>query len=113
MRTAILGGSLTVVVTGLLTLLWGRHAMVPGLVFGSYATIAQVAAVAAVRRGWGESFGKLLSQWAVGMALRFAGIVFVAVAVILDRETFAPLPTAFGYLGVVVPLLFMELKLIK
>jgi hypothetical protein len=37
----------------------------------------------------------------------------VALAVTLDRALFPPLPTAFAFLGVLVPLLFMEVRLVR
>jgi hypothetical protein len=39
--------------------------------------------------------------------------VLVLVAVLAERERFPPLPTAFGYLGVVVPLLFLEVRFVR
>jgi hypothetical protein len=37
----------------------------------------------------------------------------VLLAVLADRESFPPLATAFGYLGVVVPLLFLEVRFVR
>lgn len=53
----------------------------------------------------------LMKRWAVGMGLRLAGVVLIPVAVLLNGELFPPLPVALGYLGVVIPLLFLETKL--
>jgi hypothetical protein len=43
------------------------------------------------------------------MALRLGGVVLFAAAVFGWRAVFLPLPTAVGFLGVIVPLLFLEL----
>ena len=51
MKLAAVGLGLTVVVTAILWLGWGRAAVVPGLTFGGLATGIQVAAVAAEAAG--------------------------------------------------------------
>jgi hypothetical protein len=40
-------------------------------------------------------------------------VVLVVVAILVDRARFDPLSTAFGYLGVVVPLLFLEVRFVR
>ena len=73
----------------------------------------QYRAVAAVRPVRDAPFSEFVSRWGWGMALRFGGVVVFLVAVLIDRELFPPLPTAFAYLGVLIPLLFMELRFLK
>jgi hypothetical protein len=92
---------------------WGREAVVPIVAFGLLATAIQLAAVAALRRGMDAPFRVLVTRWSLGVGLRLTGIVIFAVAVVMDREMFPPLPSALGYLGVVVPLLFMETRFLK
>jgi hypothetical protein len=108
-----LGLALTALVTGLLYLGWGREAVLPGLVFGLIATGIQVASVALVRPVFAGETVPLLKRWGLGMLLRVLGVALVAVAVTVDRIHFPPLPTALGFLGVLVPLLFLELRLIR
>jgi hypothetical protein len=48
-----------------------------------------------------------------GMALRLAGVAAMAVATVVDPVQFPPVPTALGFLGVLVPLLFLEVYLIR
>lgn len=108
-----LGLALTGAVTVALWLGFGRAAIIPGLVFGGVATGIQVIAVAVVRPVMGAEFAKFVKRWAVGMALRVGGVVLFAVAVVLDRTLFPPIPTAIGYLGVLVPLLFTETKFLR
>jgi hypothetical protein len=49
----------------------------------------------------------------MGMGLRFGGLVAFAVLVATDRERFPPLPSALGLVGVLIPLLFMEIRLLR
>ncbi|MCH7490636.1 MAG: hypothetical protein IID05_08070 [Gemmatimonadetes bacterium] len=104
---------LTAAVTTILWAFWGRPAIVPGVVFGALAAIIQFAAVVIVRPVWSAPFDRFLGRWGVGMALRVAGIGVFLAAVLLDRELFPPVPSAFAYLGVLIPLLFMELRFLK
>ena len=105
-----LGLVLTAVVTGVLWATWGRTAILPGVCLGLVATAIQLAARAVVMPARSASLDKFVGRWALGMGLRFAGVVLVAIAVVADRALFPPGPTAFGFLGVLVPLLFLELR---
>lgn len=114
MTGALAGGLvLTALVTGLLTLWWGRAALVPGVGFGLLATVIQVISAGLVAPAAQDEFGVLIRRWAVGLGLRVGGVVIFGVAVLLNRELFPPLPSAFGYLGVVVPLLFWEIRFLR
>ena len=110
MKLAAVGLGLTVVVTAILWLGWGRAAVVPGLTFGGLATGIQVAAVAAVKPVWNEAYERFAWRWAMGMGLRLVGVAAIVLAVVLDPNLYPPLPTAFAYLGVLVPLLFAETR---
>jgi hypothetical protein len=113
MKELGLGIALTLLVSGLLVLGWGQDALLPGLVFGLIATAIQATAVALVRPAFAGETVRLLKRWGLGMLLRIVGVALVAVAVTLDRTLFPPLPTAFAFLGVLVPLLFMEARLVR
>jgi hypothetical protein len=108
-----LGLALTTAVTSLLVLGWGSEALLPGVVFGLVATAIQVLSVALVRPVFAGETVRLLKRWGLGMLLRVAGVALVAVAVSLDGALFPPLPTAFAFLGVLVPLLFLEVQLVR
>jgi hypothetical protein len=107
------GTVLTAVVTGTLAAFWGQAALVPGVAFGLLATAIQVGAVVAVKPVWDAPFDKFLGRWGLGMGLRVGGVVVFLVAVLVDRELFPPVPTALGFLGVLIPLLFAELRFVK
>jgi hypothetical protein len=108
-----LGIALTLLVSGLLVVGWGRDALVPGLVFGLIATAIQLISVALVRPVYSGETARLLKRWGYGMLLRGLGVVLVVIAVTIDRGLFPPLPTALAFLGVLVPLLFMEVRLVR
>jgi len=58
-------------------------------------------------------FPVLMKRRFVGMGLRALGIGVFVVAVVTDRLIFAPLPTAFGYIGVLIPLLLLEPRFLR
>ncbi|NIN10296.1 MAG: hypothetical protein GTN62_03120 [Gemmatimonadales bacterium] len=107
------GVLLTVVVTAILWAVWGRGAILGGVSFGLLATVIQIVAVAIVRPVLSAPFAKFLARWGMGMGLRLLGVVAFVVAVVVNRELFPPLPVACGYLGVLVPLLFMEIRFLR
>jgi hypothetical protein len=108
-----LGLVLTVVVTGLMVLAWGDEALIPGIAFGLLATAIQMAALGALVPLKDSSSNKFASRYLLGVMLRLIGVVAVFVAIGVKRDLFPPLPTAFGYLGVLVPLLFTEVRLFR
>jgi len=112
-RLAGIGVALTLLVTVVLRLAAGPAAMLPAVLFGLLATGVQMVAVAVMRPVMGAPFSKMLQRWSIGMALRLGGVVLFAVAVAVNRTVFPPIPTAFGYLGVLLPLLFMEMRFLR
>jgi hypothetical protein len=83
------------------------------MAFGFLATTIQTAATWKLKPVLGRPFVELIRGWALGMGLRLAGVVLIAVAVTLDRHMFPPLAAAIAYLGVLIPLLFGEIYLIR
>jgi hypothetical protein len=104
---------LTAVVSGVLGLAFGPRAVPPAIGFGLLATLIQVGAVAVLRQAAGEQYATFLKRYAIGMGLRLLGVTVMAVAIVARRDLFLPLPTAFGFLGVLVPLLFLEARLTR
>ena len=49
--------------------------------------------------------------YGIGVVLRMLGVLIIAVLVMRDPERFPVLPTALGYLGVILPLLYLETRL--
>jgi hypothetical protein len=107
------GVALTVLVTVVLVLSWGRAALLPGLAFGALSTAIEGVALTRLRRTWHEPGTGPLKGFAEGMGLRLAGIAVLAAAIVIDRTVFPPLPSALGFLGVLVPLLFLEVRWVR
>jgi hypothetical protein len=112
-RVLWLGVPLTIAVTAILVLAYGNAAIIPGLAFGGLATAIQVAAVMAVQPVMKAPLREMMVRWGWGMGLRLLGVVLFAVAVLIRPDIFPPLPTAFGYVGVLIPLLFLETRLLR
>lgn len=113
-KTAGLGVVLAALLALLFGRLWGSQAAVAGLVFGLLATVLQTGAVGLMRPAIGSrEAGRLFKRYGAGLALRWLGVFLVPLAVMVARDWFAPLPTAFGYIGVIIPLLFFEARLFR
>lgn len=113
MRIAVGGAALTVGMTGLAASLWGRDAILATVTFGALATGIQVAATRLVAPKRAAPFEQFVRGWAAGMVLRLAGVAMIPFAVVTAREIFPPLPSAAGYLGVLLPLLVWETRLVR
>ena len=113
MKAVPAGLALTAVVTGILYLFFGTRALVPALVFGGIATAIQAAATLFRGRAESGSFEVFVRGWAAGFGLRLLGVALMTAAIVARRDLFPPLPTAFGFLGVTIPLLFMEIRLAR
>ncbi|HXG45269.1 MAG TPA: hypothetical protein VNJ71_10985 [Gemmatimonadales bacterium] len=92
---------------------WGREAVAGSLVFGLVATSIQLVATRMLRRAWGGGTAGFFRAVGRGMMLRLGGVVLMGAAVVWDRTLFPPLPTAIGFLGVLIPLLFLEVRFVR
>ena len=109
MRPLLAGAGLTVLVAGVAAALWGPAGAVAASAFGALATGIQVAAHRLSTASTNPR-SPFPTGWLWGTALRLGGVVAIAVAVVANRQLFPPLPTALGYLGVLIPLLVLELR---
>ena len=100
-------------VSGIVWAVWGRSAAFAGMLFGLLAVLLQTVAIWLLRPVIEAPLRRLAVRWLMGTALRLAGAGLWALAAVLDRATFPPLPAAVGYLGVLVPLLFLETRFLK
>lgn len=112
-RTVRWGLVLTVVVGGVIGLVFGPGAILAAAAMGLLAVMIQVAATVALQRAAGQPYAVFLKQYAIGMGLRMLGVTVMAVVIVVRPDLFDPLPTAFGFLGVLVPLLFLEARLTR
>ncbi len=92
---------------------WDRRAAFAGLLFGLLAVALQTIAIVLLRPAMEAPLKRLAVRWLMGTALRLGGAGLWATAAVVDGTTFPPLPTAVGYLGVLVPLLFLETRFLK
>ena len=113
MRDLGVGILLTAGVTAALFLVWGQEALLPGAVFGLLAAGISAAAVALLKPALRSEFGAALARWGMGMALRLVGVGLFVLAVVWEPERFPALPTAIAYIGVLIPLLFYEMRLLR
>ncbi len=101
----------TAAIAGLAWLLWGQAAVTAAVVFGGLATVIQLFAARLVRRLGVRATPDRLRVYAIGMVLRIGGVAVMGVAMTIDRVTFPPGPAALGYLGTLLPLLWLETRL--
>jgi hypothetical protein len=104
---------LAAIVSGIAYRLWGEQAAIAAASFGGLAIVIQLGALALMGPVRGASFQRFLTRWGAGMGLRMLGVVAIALAAGLDPKHFPPLAVAAGFLGVLVPLLFLEVRLLR
>ncbi|MEK7380120.1 MAG: hypothetical protein AAB075_03820 [Gemmatimonadota bacterium] len=103
-----------VVLTGLAALvgLWltERSGAVGAAAGGALAVLVQLGALALMRDKGDAPPGQFMGHWALGTLLRLLGIVMIVGLVVLGG--LPALPTALGFVGVILPLLGLELRLV-
>jgi hypothetical protein len=104
---ALLGVGLGLVVT--VGVLGGRGAVVGGAV----AVAAQVWAVALLQPVMGAPNPAFMARWLGGMVIRVVALGLVITIAATNRATLPLLPAALGFLGVLLPLLFLETRFLK
>jgi len=77
------------------------------------ALLAQVAAVALLRPAMGARTPEFMRRWAAGMAARGTSLLMLVGLMVLLRAAFPVIWMAFGYLGVLLPLLFLETRFLR
>lgn len=112
-QTVPVGAVLIGMVAGISGAIWGAQAAFAAGIFGTLAVAIQLVALALVEPVKKGPIKPLIKRWGLGMGLRALGVVAIAVAVGLDRTYFPPLATAMGFLGVLLPLLFFEVRLLR
>ena len=83
------------------------------LVGGGVAIIAQVWAVLLLRPKMRAPNPEFMARWLGGMAIRFLALLALVVWILTHRVTFAPVPALLGFLGVLLPLLFLETRFLR
>ncbi len=101
----VLGGMLVVVVTWL----GGR----PAGIGGAVALGAQLGAVALLRPAMGAAQPVFMARWLGGMGVRALALGVVLAIAATHRAALGPLPASLGFLGVLLPLLFLETRFLR
>jgi hypothetical protein len=102
-------GALGAVLTGVAWWVGGR----PGALAGAVALGAQAAAVALLRPAMRAPTPRFMTRWLAGMAVRALALAGLMGASIAWREALPPLPASLGFLGVLLPLLFLETRFLR
>ena len=91
---------------------WGRGAILPGLVFGALATAIEgwrwPGSGAPGTNGVRGPSRVLPREWVCGSRGSLC-----SAAIVMNRSVFPPLPSALGFVGVLIPLLFLEVRLVR
>ncbi len=107
----LVGLGSTGLVMGIAAMIWGRPALTGAATFGLVATGIQILAARVMARTGVTPSLDNLRVYGMGVLFRLTGVIILGVTVALDRTTFAPLASATGYLGTVLPLLYLETRL--
>lgn len=93
--------------------MWGAQAAVAAGLFAALAVAIQLAAIALVHPVRNAPIKLFIKRWGMGMGLRLLGVVSIVLAAGFNRAHFPPVPSAIGFLGVLMPLLFFEVRLLR
>ena len=85
----------------------------PAGIGGGVGLVAQVWAVALLRPKMGAPTPEFMGRWLGGMAIRFLSLAALIVWSVTHRAELPLLHAAGGFLGVLLPLLFLETRFLK
>ncbi len=80
---------------------------------GAVAFAAQIVAVALLRPAMRDPTPRFMARWLGGMAVRAAALAALLAVSVARRDALPPLPASLGFLGVLLPLLFVETRFLK
>ena len=109
MKTWALLVALGAALVAIVAALCGRAAAIGGTV----GLVAQLWAVALLRPGMKAPTTAFMGRWLGGMAIRLLALGALLVWSATHRATLPPLAAAGGFLGVLLPLLFLETRFLK
>jgi hypothetical protein len=101
------------VLSGVSYRIWGGQAALATGIFAALALLIQLAAIGLVEPVKQAAPKLFIKRWGMGMGLRLLGVVAIALAAGLDRNHFPPVATAIGFLGVLLPLFFFEVRQVR
>jgi hypothetical protein len=85
----------------------------PAAIGGAAAIVAQLGAVALLRPAMGAPQPAFMARWLGGMGVRALVLGAVMAVAATHRAALPPLPASLGFLGVLLPLLFMETRFLR
>ena len=85
----------------------------PAAIGGGVAVIAQLWAVALLRPKMRAPNPQFMARWLGGIGIRFLAAGALLAWAATHRASLPPLPAVLGYLGVLLPLLFMETRFLR
>ena len=109
MRPYLLLTGLGVVLVVVAAVIAGRAAGIGG----AAALGAQLGAVALLRPAMRAPQPVFMARWLGGMGVRALAVGLVLAIAATHRAELAPLPTSLGFLGVLLPLLFLETRFLR
>ena len=109
MRPYVVLVGLGAVLDGVVTLFGGR----PAAVGGAAAIVVQLGAVALLRPAMRAPQPVFMARWLGGMGVRALGLGAVLAVAATHRTTLPPLAASLGFLGVLLPLLFLETRFLR
>jgi hypothetical protein len=112
-QRAIWGLVCAAAVAGVAAITWGPVGFRAAAIMGAVAAGVQLLAARAMAKTGESPTPEHLKVYGIGVILRLSGVVVLGVAVHFDREFFPPLASATGYLGTVLPLLYLETRLAR
>jgi hypothetical protein len=80
---------------------------------GGVALATQLVAVALLRPGMEAAQPEFMRRWLAGLAIRALAVVALIVVSATHRAALPLLETSLGFLGVLLPLLFLETRFLK
>jgi hypothetical protein len=87
---------------------------VTALLFGGgVALVAQVSAILLLKPKMRAPNPEFMARWLGGMAIRFGGLLVVAGWTLTHPASVPPVPALLGYIGVLLPLLFLETRFLR
>ncbi len=85
----------------------------PAAIGGGVAVIAQLWAVALLRPKMRAPNPQFMARWLGGIGIRFLAAGALLAWSVTHRAFLPPLPAVLGYLGVLLPLLFLETRFLR
>ncbi len=111
--TALAGILIGGLLSGVSYRIWGVEGAIAAGIFAALALLIQIVSIALIQPVKQAEPRLFIKRWGMGMGLRLLGVVAIALAAGLDRKHFPAVPTAIGFLGVLLPLLLFEVRLVR